>query len=70
MAITTRRHRHPKPPSPAEVALDDQLEAGVDELIGYLVDHCDRWAYDEPPEVLGQLRRSARAPSHSGATEA
>lgn len=57
MPSTTRRTR----PSPAEIALDDQLEAGENDLVRYLLAHSDRWASDEPPEVLDRLRASKNA---------
>lgn len=68
MATTTHyrtRRRRPTPPSPAELALDDQLEAGVATLLDQLLDRCDDWAAGEPPEVLDRLRRSVgRARRH------
>ena len=65
MASTTHRtRRRRRPPSPAELALDDQLEAGVAALVDQLLDRCDAWAGDEPPEVLDRLRRSVGRHRH------
>jgi len=59
VAITTHRtRRRRRPLTPAEVALDDQLEAAADQLVEQLLDRCDEWAAGEPPEVLDRLRGS------------
>ncbi|HET7486515.1 MAG TPA: hypothetical protein VFJ85_01205 [Acidimicrobiales bacterium] len=66
MATTTHRtRRRRRLLTPAEAAVDDQLEAAAGRLVEQLLDRCDEWAASEPPEVLDRLRRSSGRSRHA-----